>query len=121
MTNDSGKSDKPIVPGKDANKRRGGPRQAERLEERGLAKGNLEGRTGIGHRTKVTGNTGPNRCAQRTWSYSMAVTRLYPRQEPGAVVPHAGICAGGGPKGPSLPRRSAGISRQEVEGASPLQ
>ena len=40
MTNDSGKSDKPIVPGKDANKRRGGPRQAERLEGRGLAKGN---------------------------------------------------------------------------------
>ncbi len=27
-----------------------------------------------------------------------------PRQEPGAVVPHAGICAGGAPKGAFLPR-----------------
>lgn len=27
-----------------------------------------------------------------------------PRQEPGAVVPLAGICAGGGPQGPFLPR-----------------
>jgi len=40
MTNDSGKSDKPIVPGKGANKERGRPRPAERLEGRGLAKGN---------------------------------------------------------------------------------
>ena len=38
--NDSGKSDKPIVPKKGANKGRGGPRPAERLEGRGLAKGN---------------------------------------------------------------------------------
>ena len=41
MMNDSGKSDKPIVPKKGANKERGGPRCAERLEGRGLAKGNL--------------------------------------------------------------------------------
>ena len=27
-----------------------------------------------------------------------------PRQEPGAVAPLAGICAGGGPQGPFLPR-----------------
>ena len=37
-----------------------------------------------------------------------AIPRSYPRQEPSAVVPHAGICAGGGPnlngEGPSLPR-----------------
>ncbi len=37
---DIGKSDKPIVPLKVANKERGRPRPAERLEERGLAKGN---------------------------------------------------------------------------------
>ena len=40
MTNDSGKSDKPIVPKKETNKERGGPRLAECLEGRGLAKGN---------------------------------------------------------------------------------
>jgi RNA-directed DNA polymerase len=38
--NDNGKSDKPIVPRKGANKGRGRPRPAERLEGRGLAKGN---------------------------------------------------------------------------------
>jgi len=41
MMNDSGKSDKPIVPMKGANKRQGRPRPAERVEGRGLAKGNL--------------------------------------------------------------------------------
>jgi group II intron reverse transcriptase/maturase len=38
--NDNGKSDKPIVPKKGANKERGRPGSAERLEGRGLAKGN---------------------------------------------------------------------------------
>ncbi len=41
-----------------------------------------------------------------------AVRRQNPREEPSAVVPHAGICAGGGPspqqrEGPSLPVRPA--------------
>ena len=39
--NDAGKSDKPIVPAKDANNGSGTPRPAERLEGRGLAKGNM--------------------------------------------------------------------------------
>ena len=38
--NDGGKSDKPIVPQRDANNGGGRPRPAERLEGRGLAKGN---------------------------------------------------------------------------------
>jgi len=38
--NDAGKSDKPIVPAKDANNGSGTPCPAERLEGRGLAKGN---------------------------------------------------------------------------------
>ena len=33
-----------------------------------------------------------------------ALRRQNPRQEPSAVVPHAGICAGGGRQRPSLPR-----------------
>jgi hypothetical protein len=39
-----------------------------------------------------------------------AIRRPHPRQEPSAVVPLAGICAGGRPKGRSLPRplRSVG-------------
>ena len=38
--NGGGKSDRPIVPGKGANKASGKPLAAERLEGRGLAKGN---------------------------------------------------------------------------------
>ena len=45
MMHDGGKSDKPIVPTKGANKARGRPRSAERLEGRGLAKGNSEEQT----------------------------------------------------------------------------
>jgi len=33
-----------------------------------------------------------------------ALRRHHPRQEPSAVIPHAGICAGGRPQGRSLPR-----------------
>jgi hypothetical protein len=39
-TNGRGKSDRPIVPKKPANKAGGAPLAAERVEERGLAKGN---------------------------------------------------------------------------------
>ena len=45
MMHDGGKSDKPIVPTKGANKEWGRPRSAERLEGRGLAKGNSEEQT----------------------------------------------------------------------------
>ena len=41
MTYGRGKSDRPIVPEKPANKAHGAPRVAERVEGRGLAKGNL--------------------------------------------------------------------------------
>ena len=41
MMHDDGKSDKPIVPAKGANKEQGRPCSAECLEERGLAKGNM--------------------------------------------------------------------------------
>jgi hypothetical protein len=38
-----------------------------------------------------------------------------PRQEPGAVAPHAGIRAGGGGKPPSLPRPSDGGGETEFK------
>jgi len=41
MMNDQGKSDRPIVPEKPANKANGAPLVAEQVEGRGLAKGNL--------------------------------------------------------------------------------
>src|SRR5712691_6292046 len=33
-----------------------------------------------------------------------ALRRSHPRQEPSAVVPHAGVCAGGGEQSSSLPQ-----------------
>lgn len=38
-----------------------------------------------------------------------------PRQEPGAVAPLAGICAGGGPQGPFLPRTPMGTLNRADE------
>jgi hypothetical protein len=53
-----------------------------------------------------------------------AALSLDPRREPGAGNPHAGLCPGGGPKGPSLPglsraRSSAGHSRRTCPRADP--
>ncbi len=47
--NGYGKSDSPVVPVKPSNKGCGGPLSAERVEERGLAKGNLLSETSSGH------------------------------------------------------------------------
>src|SRR5512132_615988 len=44
-----------------------------------------------------------------------ALRRQNLRQEPSAVVPHAGICAGGRPQGRSLPRRLAAAWASKIE------
>jgi DNA-binding NarL/FixJ family response regulator len=49
------------------------------------------------------------RRAQDTRRSNCAPARHDPRQEPGAVVPLAGICAGGGEQSPSLPRRFSAL------------
>src|SRR5664280_1552399 len=94
-----GKSDSPIVPAKPPNK--AARAVAEVVEERGLGEGNTV--TQDAPRTQ-----GRNWCV--TCAGSCAPGRAWPNptldpsQEPSAVVPHAGICAGGRPKGRSLPR-----------------
>src|SRR5487761_1735761 len=40
---------------------------------------------------------------QIRWLWRQALRRQDPRQEPGALIPHAGICPGGRPQGRSLP------------------
>jgi hypothetical protein len=45
-------------------------------------------------------------CSQADTPSRYATWRHYPRQEPDAVVPPVRICAGGGPRGPSLPQSS---------------
>jgi hypothetical protein len=97
VMHDDGKSDKPIVPKKGANNERGQPRSAERREGRGLAKGNPGEQT----RFWTQGQFHLQHALDRIRTAPMLM-RHDPRQEPGAVVPHAGICAGGGPQGRSI-------------------
>ena len=83
-------SDSPRVSTKPSNKGSGAPELAEGVERRGLAKGNLvehhRGRT----QSRETLSQGHDWVRQ-----ALCACAFDPRQEPGAVVPHAGICAGG--------------------------
>ncbi len=83
MMNEHGKSDNPIVPGKLPNK---ADMAAETMEGRGLAKGNRSEQ----NRLRTQGRAGVQSALGRIRQW-----RHYPRQEPGALVAHAGICAGG--------------------------
>ena len=105
--NGCGKSYGPIVPKNPANNdvaarlNRCYPRDtsAEQAEGRGPAKGNSlrgpEDRTQCRYSLYVA--------LERIRQAAHAFGRYDPRQEPGAVVPHAGICPGGTPQGVSLP------------------
>ena len=86
--NGRGKSDSPIVPGKLPNKGRGALRFAEEVEGRGLAEGNLFQQPRFRTQSRSDLQNALRRIRQAT-------ARHYPRQEPSAVVPHAGICPGG--------------------------
>ena len=102
----NGESDDPIVPGKQANKV--GPKPAaESVEGGDRPRGTLPNRPRTGHRAGI-----PRRPVLVAYgqhpvgnSYSdQCFHVIHPRQEPYEVVPHVRIRAGGGPKGPSLPR-----------------
>jgi hypothetical protein len=115
MMHERGKSDGPIVPAKPPNNG-GGTRldlgrpkssSAEEVEGRGPAKGNRRESRTLWTQCR---NTGRTRFSRRYVGRDVKFvslcpsTRHYPRQEPDAVIPPVRICAGGGPKGPSLPR-----------------
>ena len=99
--NERGKSDGCVVPAKLVNK--AAAAVAELVEERRPAKGNMA--------SKTHPDTVPDRVRQVRWTVCVKwhkETRLVhpflgcvfafdPRQEPSAVVPLAGICAGGRP------------------------
>ena len=98
------KSDGRIVPRKSPNNVERSA--AEGMEGRCLVKGRPVGNARSGHRTGPACHLrrrGP--VAQLHGSPKPRTAQWYhPRQEPGAGKPHAGICAGGGEKSPSLPR-----------------
>jgi hypothetical protein len=122
--NEHGESDRVVVPEKPPNKEEkagASPacESAEEVEERTLAKENL--RQQNTHRTQCRERVNRalawiRRATEERGKPSISLSaarRHHPRQEPSAVVPHAGICAGGGPKGPFLPRppaRAAGTA-----------
>ena len=84
---DVGKSDRPVLSTKSPNK--AGQPAAEAMEKRGLAKGN----TGEQNALRTQCRQGAHSALERV----RQPRRQNPRQEPSAVAPLAGICAGGGP------------------------
>ena len=96
---DIGKSDRPIVPAKRPNKGVGGNHARRRARR--------EGASGRGKSAHALQNldSEPKWNCNRGWKgYATPFMRQYPRQEPGAVMPLAGICAGGAGQPASLPR-----------------
>ena len=89
MMNDPEKSDRPIVSKKLANKVGLRCPAAELAEKRGLAKGNPEHQTN--HRTQCRLRL---QHAEQRIRQAPTLARYDLRQEPCAVVPPAGICAG---------------------------
>ena len=114
-----GESDRPVVPAKSANKsfRDFVQELAERTEGRGLAKENAEPANradgtqspvgeGAAAEAAAVNLEGPQAALDRIRQAGEPFARHHPRQEPGAVIPPAGIRAGGGGQPPSLPRRA---------------
>ncbi len=86
-------SDSFIVSRKPLNKTGDNKPVAEKVEKRRLAKGNSVERNKDRALSRGTLPSEPTRIRQNMFINSFA--RYYPRQEPSALVVHAGICAGG--------------------------
>ncbi len=98
------KSDWAIVPRKRPNK--GRQLLAEVVEGRARPKGN--GHQAAAVRTQSRGTASIRLAAVRrvaSASKPLTIRRQNPREEPGALAAHAGICAGGGEQSPFLPRQ----------------
>jgi hypothetical protein len=85
------KSDSSIVPGKPANK--AGEPAAEPVEGREGAEGNAAQQSGCRTQTRERLSQALGRVREAWPSHRFYVS--HPRQEPGALAAHAGICAGG--------------------------
>jgi len=114
--NERGKSDGPIVPQTPANNVGEGrldcshpaSSSAERAEGRGPAKGNSL----RGTKDRTQGRDSLHAALERI---RQAATRRHdPRQEPGAVIPHAGICPGGTQQWVSLPGSSYNAPKERL-------
>ena len=86
-------SDSPIISEKPSNKTGDNKPVAEKVEKRGLAKGNSVERNKDRALNRGTLQSETTRIRQSMFTNNFA--RHYPKQEPSALVVHAGICAGG--------------------------
>ena len=86
-------SDSLIVSKKSLNNMRDNKRMAEGMEKRRLAKGNSVELNKGRALNRGTLQSEPTRIRQSMFTNNFV--RHYPRQEPSALVVHAGICAGG--------------------------
>ena len=96
---DFGKSDRPIVPAKRPNKGVGGNHARRRARREGVF-----GQGKSAHALQNPDSVPEWNCNRGRRGYAAPFMRQDPRQEPGAVVPLAGICAGGAGQPASLPR-----------------
>lgn len=85
----------------------------EAVEGRAAAKGKSAARNAPPAQDGQGALTALQRIGERAISASLTVD---PRWEPGTGNPSAGLCPGGGPKGPSLPGRE--VSREPAETAA---
>ena len=85
-----GKSDSCVVPTKSANEVRGAPRAEEQMEGRRLASSNSTQR----NRVRAQHRIALQQALERVRQAATPVRHDW-RQEPSAVIPPAGICAGG--------------------------
>ena len=100
------KSDEAIVPTKRPNKGRQLP--AEVVEGRASPKGNSR-QTAVVRTLSRVATSIRLAAVRRTAGGSYRVPPTFdPREEPGALAAHAGICAGGGEQSSSLPRPQPG-------------
>ena len=93
-------SDSLIVSEKPSNKTGDNKPVAEKVEKRGLAKGNSSKRNrGQAQNWKTL----PSELERVRQAAGTTLVRQYLKQEPSALAVHAGICAGGAGKPASLP------------------
>ena len=112
------KSDEAIVLTKRPNKGRQLP--AETVEGRASPEGNSRQTAVVRTLSRIA--TSIRLAAERRTadgSKPFAPPTFDPREEPGALAAHAGICAGGGEQSSSLPRPSASISCCSSEAVFP--
>jgi len=114
MTHGSRESDSPIVSKKPLNKETAAAVLAEGVQRRGLAKGNVVKQPRVRAQYRGALQQELDRIRQFAGRHKdenpasisvPAAARDYLKQEPGAVVPHAGICAGGAGQPAFLPQQ----------------